>query len=168
MPKGLKASYDAWRKFLRIDTKLGPRRSRSVMRGFHKTALPFKSQALKYDLSTHKDFKGQWKRANKGIAARSTGALVRSGGTITSFFSGRTYIDIAYRRKGIRKVVRFSSGSGVGFMKYLPSNYMINIDGTAYNKSLPDFLFDWANMSINFYSKIAPSVLNGSYSIYAW
>lgn len=166
-PSAVRRDYQLFRSFLGIDKRLAPKRFREEAGNYRPSALVFKSDALKFDLSKtgYFDSFDKYKASKKKIAS-VTDALVSAGATLSNIKEAQETIDVAYNEKGSRKTIKVDLEPDFDwkFLQYLPASFYVNINGTSYNKNGADFVFDYHNRSEDFVTNLEP-LLNAEFNI---
>jgi hypothetical protein len=143
------------------DKRFSPKRVKTEFAKFTSSALAFKSEALNYNLSMVSDFdKYDTYRSSSKLVARVTSAMVEGGVQNLQSISVQTEsIDVMYKTTKQFKTVKVRiKQEFITFVKELPSDIYINVNGTIYNKNGLDFEYDYHNQSNDYVRNILPAV----------
>lgn len=166
-PSNVRKDYQLFRAFLKTDRRWAPKRFREEANKYRATALVFKSSKLNFDLSKtgYFDDNDKYKSSRKRIA-KVTDALVKYDAKLERILETTQTIDVSYNKKSSRKVIKVDLAPDFSwsFLEALPDGFYVNINGTAYNKSGLDFLYDYHNKSEDFIKNLEP-LMTDEYSI---
>lgn len=166
--------YAIFKRFLRIDGRLAPARTKAEFAQFKPRALKFKSEALGYDLTNSDIFDANdWYDSSYKLAAVVTDAMMAHAGNGIFGLESMTYqnemIHIGYKKEATKKVLTFTmKGTDFTWLENLPENVMINIRGTAYNKPALQFAYDYYNQSNDFAEYLNPWITDETIIKFYW
>jgi hypothetical protein len=166
--------YNYFRNEFSIDKRLGPVRTYQEFIKYKQTGLWFKEKKLNYPgLRMLRAFRIKYSKlkykSDKSIGSIVTDALCKSNTELMYISVGNKKIDIAYKRRRTRTVVHIIPWTfDMSFVKHLPPNYMVNVLGSAYNKSGYGFERDYITFSKGFKENLWPKIDELGIAIYRY
>lgn len=167
-------TYFKYQKLLQTDRRWKPSTTIAEFKKYRTTALIFKSLVLKKNLAKSKEFDQYDKyQASSKKAAIVTNALMAynlGNGKLklNDLNTESRLIHIAYKKQALRTVVlpKLTPANDLMWLANMPDDWYVNINGTSYNKTAFDFVYDYYNQSNDFAENLDPLVDLGEIYLY--
>lgn len=167
LPRNEIRNYFVFKKYLKIDLRLRPDNTLIQFRKFRRTSYYFKAIDLKIKLKELKKvIPFDRYKTGRSLASKVTNVMQQNEIELFSIKVKNIAVDIEYKHTYSKKCVLIECNE-IQFLEDLPSDFYINIAGTAYNKNGFEFIEDYFNQSNDFVNNgLSASVDNFSFYIY--
>ena len=168
MPRWVRRDYEIFRRLLKIDKRLAPKRVREEFSLYKQTALKFKSLALSFDLEKTGLFDqyDKYKASNKRVATVTTVAAYHKVKGITDVKQAMGEVWLRYKTRGNRLKIYLAGIQPDKWLMDLPHNFRIQVNETSYTKNGFEFYGDYLNKSADWEENLAATVNEGEWFIY--